>query len=492
MRALLAFPSASLFGIAVLTSCSPDGPPTSTRLLDTRLAIRSALADAPQVLADALAGKKKRGEQDDMVLREVILPGFGGFFIDDQDQVVVYMKRSAQAPTALVRTTLVQAYASRTEPRIREVMPRAANARILDGNYTLSELIAVENRVASSPIRIPGYVGVGTSLKKNRVVVGFTDSSSVQEGLAAVVSLGVPLEAILAEVWGEIRVTATWGSIVRPTRGGIMISVLNRTAQPGFEEGGSHGFNVSTGIGLRFLTAGHVPNVLRGMNGITGDTVRQPSFNLGDPIGRISINPAWQTVGCGNNPFTGRLFDYCTDADVALGSFMGSVTGDRRIGTSVYEGVNGAAGTQQINNWYGISSVATPEFVSTNPYGIHKSGAITGTTHGELALPDAQVAAHMCWGTGSCNINDPNQGVWVLYWNVTKVNHAGWGPGDSGGPVFARGASPYYAVGIQVSGSGPNNGYVCTGGMACSYYFARWSFIEQVIGLGTLDPRTSP
>lgn len=440
--------------------------------------------------------KTVRGEQDDMLKREAELPGFGGFFIDSNDQVVVYMKRSAGTPSERVRTRLVDAYSSRTEARIREVMPRAANATILDGDYTLSELIAVENRISHSPIRIPGYVGVGTSLMKNRVVLGFSDSLTVAEGMAAVQSIGVPDDVVVPEVWGEMKVTARWGDVVRPVEGGIRLAILNRTFKPGVEENGSVGFNVIHWTGQSgahyFLTASHIPNVLRGMNGIVGDTIYQSGLQFPPPIGTIVNNPPWDSNCGGINPATGRQYDFCTVSDVALASYMGAVTGELKIGTSVYEGLNGSPSpNDQINNWYPVSGVATPEFISTTANGVHKSGMQTGTTTGQMVLPDAQAVAHMCWGTATCNLSDPNAGVYLAYLNVTKVNHAGWGYGDSGGPVFAGNTSPYYALGIEVSGTGTDNGLNCTAGMNCAFFFTRWSFLEQSIGIGGLNPATS-
>jgi hypothetical protein len=487
--------------IGITSACSPDSPsapdrPNFARGARDAAVWASALADAPRVLADARAGKHVRGEQDDMLLREAELPGFGGFFIDSTDQVVVYMKRSAGTPESLVRRRLVDAYSQRTEPRIREVMPRAINARILDGDYTLSELIAVENRISHSPIQIPGYVGVGTSLLTNRVVLGLSDSSSLSSASDAIESIGVPLAAVIPEVWGEMNITSRWADVTRPLRGGIKLAVLNGTAQPNFEETGSVGFNVLHWTGasstLYFLTAAHIPNGLRGMNGVIGDTVVQPGIQFPPAVGKIVVNHPWQTQCGANNPATGRAYDFCVNSDVVLASYIGGASGERKVGTSMYEGLNGAPSIDdQINNWYPISGVATPEYISTTANGVHKSGYQTGTTTGQLVLPDVQASAHMCWGVNTCNLSDVNQGVWIAYFNVSRVSHAGWGFGDSGGPVFAGNTSPYYALGIQVSGTGANNGLICTAGTNCAFFFSRWSFIEEDSGVGTLNPATS-
>ncbi len=444
------------------------------------------------LIVQSLRGVRRRGEQDDMILRELALPGFGGFYIDENDEVVVYMKPGTDVSDAVVRRTLVSAYASRAEPRIREVMPRAARAKILPAQFSLSELIAIENRIMNGGIRIPGSVGVGTSLMLNRVILGFRDSVSAAAANSAIRALGLPEAAVIPEVWGDFVVTTSWSNFVRPTRGGIKTAIVNRVAYPGdtiYEEASSYGYTVTNGSTSYFMMSGHAANSYRGINGVTGDSVFQPNWGTSNAIGRIAINPSWDSQ-CQMNPSTNQPFDYCVDADVALGTFFSGVFGDRKIGTSMYEGQNGAKGTDAINNWYPISSVATPEFISTTSNGVHKSGFITGTTTGAMVIPDVQVWTRMCWSLTNC---PPTGGVWVFYWNLTRVNHAGWGWGDSGGPVFAGNGSPYYAVGIQVGGSGqnPNDTVYCTAGTNCTFYFIRWSEIELKLGLGTLNPATN-
>jgi len=108
-----------------------------------------------------------------------------------------------------------------------------------------------------------------------------------------------------------------------------------------------------------------------------------------------------------------------------------------------------------------------------------------------MQLPTVQASARMCWGAPyNC---PPNGGVWVFYWNVTRVNHAGFGLGDSGGPVFAGNGSPYYALGIQVAGTGmlPTDTLVCSNGVNCAFFFNRWEEIENYLQIGQLNPATS-
>lgn len=165
---------------------------------------QSALNAAPALVAQAVAGVRSRGEQDEMLRLEAKLPGFGGWYRDSSG-LVVYMKRSAGTSPAVVRETVYETYAARPDLLGPSIMAEAKDAKIVFGEYSLSELIAIENRIASPRVRISGFTGVGTSIILNRVKVGFQDTASVCPGLAAITSMGVPRAALIPEVWGIAR-----------------------------------------------------------------------------------------------------------------------------------------------------------------------------------------------------------------------------------------------------------------------------------------------
>lgn len=344
-----------------------------------------------------MTGVYIRGEQDKMVRIEALLPGFGGFYLDSSGTVVVHMKGSITATQGPARQTLQATYAARPEAAIRQIMAEARKATVIEGQYALSELIAVENRITDNIGLIPGLTGVGTSLVMNRVKVGFIDSASFGPGVEAAVRLGVPQNAIIPEVWGVGRNTSNWDSNVMPTRAGIQISVVNRTRSPGVYPMGSYGFNVTTTTGAIYaLIASHTANDAPGINGNVGDSVLQNAFSV--PVGVVQINPPWDT-NCPINPVTGMPYDFCTDADVAAVRLLPGVTSQRALGTSDYEGQNGAAGSAHIHGWYPIGSVVPPEFILQNPIiGLHKSGYSTGTTTGIIDTPLASQAVFKCFG----------------------------------------------------------------------------------------------
>jgi hypothetical protein len=239
-----------------------------------------------------------------------------------------------------------------------------------------------------------------------------------------------------------------------------------------------------------FITAAHTVNTFFGTNGQTGDTVWQPTYIAAStPVAFITNNPAWST-SCGTDPNTGLPYDYCPIADVMLGTYANSVTGQRALGTSDYEGLNGAAGSQHIHGWYAIEGVAIPEYLPAADTGeIHKSGFRTGTTTGGLVLPVVQISVTAYVGLGLT----PKD---ILYTNMTLIDHIGWGGGDSGSPVFAANhgsGDPFYALGILALGLGHTDGTgICDDNSECQIAFARWSDIESALGLGTLDPTSYP
>jgi hypothetical protein len=463
----------------------------------------SALVDAPDILARAEAGTLGRGEQDVLVRFERPLPGFGGLFISQDGQVNVYMKSSTVAPS-VVRNVLEAAYSRHPNPLVREALVGASQATILPGEYALSELIAIAKRIES---RLPGWSGVGVSIKTNGVRVTFVDSAALLRASSAIASIGVPLGALSLAVTGPISLESQWTSKFRPTGGGIEIGLGNDTRVPGYwaydpwgyyryyyiYASGSLGYNVQTSsLGNYFMTASHLANTFYAVNGALGDTVWQSVTGMTrttDRIGTITVNPPWGVgAACPINPETQTNYDFCTTADVMLGPYFSGVTYARKVGTSVTGGVNGNAGSQSVNGFYTINGVLSPEYTrDTLHHDANKSGKTTGTTSGAITTPMADLAVPICWPISLGCVKNK-----VLFLqNITEV-HAAHGGGDSGGAVFTGNpnqGSPYAALGILVGGVG-SPGETCTGD-ACYYIFARWDMIEARLGLGTLNPKTT-
>jgi hypothetical protein len=497
---------------SVLLGCSADGP-TASRPRFFQSPVRSVLLNAPGLVARALRGVKDRGEQDEMLKLENSLPGFGGFFFDDNDNLTVYMKPRG-VPAAAIQAALANAYSKRAEPAIRSRMAGAAAARVISGDYSLSELIAVENRIAYPSVRLPGFVGVGVSIFKNRVKVGFTDTAAVLEGVDLIEQMGVPAAVLIPEVWGRPKLLSTVRDMHRPVYDGLQIGLMNRTYLPWdntvavwWNSEGSLGFNVKTVGGVQYmLTAGHLVNGFRGVNGGVGDTVLQKGHYDAPysiyPVGKIVVNPGYGTgAACPViDSTTMQHFDYCTNADAVLASYFGGISSTMGLGTSTYEGLHGAAGNLNVRGIWSIADVWTPEMVRSGFVGVHKSGSGTGTTTGLLDLPLTNFDALVCYDQWDRNEENTNtnptpycQSGWknMRLSHQVRVNTALATRGDSGGPVFAGDGAPYHALGIVVGGNGDGdtNSGPCTGN-ACYFWFSKWSEIEARLGQGSLNPST--
>jgi hypothetical protein len=405
-------------------------------------------------------------------------------------------------PGALVRQNLAKAYTAHPNPLVRQVLSQVGNATIVPVRYSLSELIAIENRIAASPVALPGWTGVGVNLGLNRVRVKFSDRESQEHGLSVLESIGVPLDALLPSIAPLVELESTWTMANRPTFGGLGMTISNDTKYPGvwrpdpiygqrtyyfYMHGFSLGWNVQTTSGVNyFMTASHVANDFNGVNGSIGDTIWQHD-RLYAPVGRIVLNPAWNEGGsCPNNPITQTNYDYCTTADVMLGTYNAGITFVRKLGISVTGGVNGAAGSSAINNSYPITGVLSPEYVDdTLRHDGGKVGATTGSTSGEITTQMSDVPVHICQPVR----NGCTPSKWLLLQHISEV-HAAHGHGDSGGSVYTNigGGSPYAALGIHVGGQGA--GDPCTGN-SCYFIFARWDMIEPRLGLGKLNPKTT-
>ncbi len=490
-------------GLIAVAGCASDGPVQVKPFHK----FQSALLSAPSVVERAENGTLDRGEQDFLVRFERTLPGFGGLYIKD-GIVNVYMKPTG-VPDATVRQVLAAAYAIHANPLVRQALSNVVAAVIHPAAYSLSELIAIQERIDSVPVLMPGWQGMGVSIRSNRVHVTFADNASLTQGLQVIESIGVPTAALSAEIGGPNVLASGWSDHHRPTFAGIYIGVANETRSPGawcfvgtkfvtwcyLSQPGSLGFNIRTATGTEyFMTASHVVNELSGENGAVGDTVFQPLGRpytlcgnvrcVNDPIGTITVNPRWD-VNCPFNHNTGLPYDYCTSADVALGTYFPGETHVRAIGISVTGGVNGNRGSDPINNYYNLIGVLSPEYVNdTLHHDGGKSGASTGTTSGPIVEEMAERDFLICFPAFPCVVPT----VWLHETGLTVVQ-AAWGSGDSGGAAFTNVTNgPYAAMGIVVAGEG-SAASVCTGA-TCKFFFSRWDQIEPRLGLGRLHPET--
>lgn len=290
--------------VVALAGCA-DPPATAPRHLRpeaTSSTTASDLAvDVALELQEAVRGRTRRGEQDEMLRVEAQVPGFGGFFLDSTDRLIAYVKDTTFGRADSARSALARRYSRRPEAVVRQITSDIGQADVRVGRYSLAELIAMQRRIAGRRLRIFGIVAYGPNLEENRLVVAFQSQAELEAGLPLLARLGIPVEALIPQVWPPIVPSGTWIERYRPTRAGILIT-LGRGSPLG-PYSCSHGFNVYRGATPRgevnfTLTAAHCVKVPWGDGArTTGDTIWQAGVSHG-AIRQVAYNPPWPTTNC--------------------------------------------------------------------------------------------------------------------------------------------------------------------------------------------------
>lgn len=290
---------------------------------------------AAQQLSAAVGGRKDRGEQDEMLRVEAQLPGFGGFYIDSVGDVIALLKSSSGRTPQNARSALSLAYGMRKESVVREIMAPADRAQVINADYSLSELIAIEQLISRNSAPLSGFTGVGTDIVANRVRVFFKDAQSTQAGLSRIRALGVSDSILALDIMPPARATSNFTDVHRPSKAGIMIQVGEPWGPPQAESiyVASHGYNVCAGQFFPiepsqcewfFLIAGHAPVERYQTLGHVGAPVYQNS-SLRARYGVVLQNPPWY-------PCQG--YQFCTRADVALARHDPGITYEQKVSVS--------------------------------------------------------------------------------------------------------------------------------------------------------------
>src|SRR6476469_374804 len=210
--------------IVALGSCSDD-------------ATLPSAPSAPSTAPD-LAGAQQDLADDPVALARPV-PGFGGFFVDDQGTPTVYLTNPAR------RAAAEQALA----PWLRERNRPAVALRVLPARFAWADLERWVAQASPEALAVPGAVFADADEAGNRVHIGVEHAAAASRVRSVLARLGIPAAAAAVDIVPPIHQVATLRTSVRPVVAGVQINF------PGFLC--SLGFNATRAGVAGFVTASH-------------------------------------------------------------------------------------------------------------------------------------------------------------------------------------------------------------------------------------------
>ena len=321
------------------------------------------------------------------------VPGFGGFFLDQDGTPTMYLTRGA-SPAAANR--VFSGY----------MAARGLSAvRVLQGQYGWKQLQRWQDAATIDALAISGAVYVDNDERSNRVTIGVENLAVEGQVRAAAERAGVPREAVIVQRVDPIIQVATLQNVVdRPVRAGVQINF------PGFLC--SVGFNATSGTQKSFVTASHCTTK---QGGVESTPYYQPLQSVdGTVIATEVADPVYIKGGAGCPK--GKL---CRYSDASRAAYANGA--NQALGLIAQtSGANN--GSLTITGSFSITSddCSTTGGCLAAGTTVNKVGRTTGWTSGAI--------------TNTC-VNTGVSGSRVVLFCQTFVS-AGVGGGDSGSDVF--------------------------------------------------------
>jgi hypothetical protein len=330
----------------------------------------------------------QQAPDDDPVALARTVPGFGGFFLDEQGTPTIYLSSPARRGAAELALA----------PWFRAQGRSAAAMRVLPGRFAWSDLERWTEQASLEALAVPGAVFADADEAGNRVHIGVENAAAANRVRGILARLGIPPAAAAVDVVQPIRQLATLRGAVRPVVAGLQINF------PGFLC--TLGFNARRNGVAGFVTASHCTT---NQGGTESTPYFQPlSSTKPTQIATETVDPLYKTTGCAS----GRK---CRRSDAAFARYINGTT--NTLGAIARTSTTGSL---QIAGTWTITSHSTSSTFTVGQT-LNKVGRTTGWSKGKVAASCVTV------NVGGTNFTQLCQ---------TIVN-AKVGAGDSGADVFS-------------------------------------------------------
>ena len=361
-------------GSVLLASCSDD----ITR------------PNLPTDQLDRVGVAVQQGEPDDPVALARSVPGFGGFFVDEQGTPTIYLRDAAQRGAAERALT----------PWFSAHGRAPATMRVRKADFDWAALDRWFTQASVEALGIQGVVFADADEARNRVRIGVEHAAAAARVRGVLARLGIPASAVNVDVTQPIRQLATLRGAVRPVVAGVQINF------PGFLC--SLGFNASRS-GIRgFVTASHCTST---QGGVEGTPYWQPLESVRPiQVATETVDPTYPTGGscpAGRN---------CRRSDAAFAKYINGT--QNTLGRIARTSRINPNDRTIVGSWTITSDASSSSF--TIGLRVNKVGRTTGWSQGPV--------------TGTCvNVNVSGTNITQLCQTIVSATVAG---GDSGSDVF--------------------------------------------------------
>ena len=351
----------------------------------------STLPSAPSTTPDPSVAGVQQDLADDPVALARAVPGFGGFFLDQQGTPTVYLTNPggrAAAERALA-------------PWFRERNRPVAAMRVLPAQFAWTDLERWFAQASPEVLAVPGVVFTDADEAGNRVRIGVEHAAAASRVRSALARLGIPAAAADVEIVAPFRQVANLRGPVRPVVAGVQINF------PGFLC--SLGFNATRQGVSGFVTASHCTTT---QGGVESTPYWQPLQTTRPvQIGTETVDPTYKTTlaGCPS----GRR---CRRSDASFARYINATP--KTLGRIARTATTSSSDLVIAGGWTITSNATSSSF--TVGATVNKVGRTTGWSRGPVVATCATVNV-----SGS---------------NITQICQtivaATVGGGDSGSDVF--------------------------------------------------------